>query len=167
MSIGIATPASQTTWYGRLGHPSFKIFNKLVQSGFMFLSSSYSSGFVCSLCLCNKSHRLPFGESTLQSRAPLDLLYTDVWGPSPVQSVDGYNYYVIFVDHFTTYIWLYPLRLKSDVFTISRQFKTVVEIFFHRLITSIYFDGGGEYTANFVSLDVYVFLDLNHIHLIS
>ena len=102
---------------------------------------------MCHSCLCNKSQRLPFGESSLESRGPLDLIYTDVWGPSPIQSIDGFNYYVIFVDHFTKYIWLYPLRLKSDVFTIFRQYKAVVEKFFHRSIISVYSDGGGEYTA--------------------
>ena len=76
--------------------------------------------FMCELYLCNKSQLLPFGDSTLESKGPLDLIYTDVWGPSPINSADGFYYYVIFVDHFTKYVWLYPLCLKSDVFTIFR-----------------------------------------------
>ena len=59
-----------------------------------------------------------FGESSLKSRGPLDLLYTDVWGPSPIRSIDGLSYYVIFVDHFTKYSWLFPMANKSNVFSI-------------------------------------------------
>lgn len=49
--------------------------------------------------------------SSLTSSGPLDLIYTDVW-TSPVYSIDGYKYYVVFVDHFTRYVWLYPLKKK-------------------------------------------------------
>lgn len=57
------------------------------------------------------------------------------------------KYYVIFVDHFTKYIWLYPLKHKSDVLTIFTHFKSLVENFFHQKIISLYTDNGGEYTA--------------------
>jgi hypothetical protein len=60
-------------------------------------------------------------------------------------SNDGFQYYVIFVDHFTKYTWLYPLRLKSDVLNVFTKFKTVVEKFFKTSILTIYSDGGGEY----------------------
>ncbi|KAL2466636.1 Retrovirus-related Pol polyprotein from transposon RE1 [Abeliophyllum distichum] len=32
---------------------------------------------------------------------PLDLIHTDVWGPSPVNSTSGFKYYVLFVDDCT------------------------------------------------------------------
>ena len=103
--------------------------------------------FMCESCLCNKSQHLPFGDSTLESKGPLELVYIDVWGPYPVKSAEGFYYYIIFVDHFTKYVWLYPLRLKSNVFTIFGQYKTLVEKKFQRSILSFYSDGGGEYTA--------------------
>lgn len=126
---------------------TLRIFNKLVQSSFVSLSSSSSCDLTCHSCLCNKSYRLPFGDSTLQRHAPLELIYTNVWGLSLFPSLDSYHYYVIFIDHFTKYIWFYPLRLNIGYFTIFRQFKAVVEFFFHYSIVSIYSDGGGEYIA--------------------
>lgn len=139
--------ASPAIWHGRLGHPSVKIIKYLASSGSVSLSSNFSSTFHCQSCECNKSQRLPFAESSLVSRGPLDLVYTDVWGPSPIPSVKGFRYYVIFVDHYTRYVWLYPLRLKSDVFSIFRQFKALVENHFNTKIVTVYSDGGGEYTA--------------------
>ena len=74
-------------------------------------------------------------------------MFQNVGGPSPVKSVDGFYYYIIFVDHFTKYVWLYPLHLKSNVFTIFCQYKVVVEKFFKCSIISVYSNCGGEYTA--------------------
>lgn len=56
----------------------------------------------------------------LPQKLPLELLYTDVWGPAPL-SIDGFRYYVLFVDHFTKDCCLFPLRLKSDVQTVFLQ----------------------------------------------
>ena len=118
----------------------------LVTSGLVSFSSYFSPDFTCQYCLCNKSQRLPFVESTLKSSGPLDLIYTNVLGLVLIQSIHGFLYYVIFVDPFMKYVWLYPLGLKSDVFTIFVQYK-VVEKFFSHPIISVYFDGGREYTG--------------------
>jgi histone deacetylase 1/2 len=72
-------------------------------------------------------------------------LYADVWGPSPVPSVDGYRYYVLFIDHFTKYCWFYPMHNKSNVSSIFVQFTTMVENQFSRKIKIFYSNNGGEF----------------------
>lgn len=91
----------------------------------------------------NKSHRLPFGQSTLISKSLLDLVYTDVWSPSP--SINGFSYYIIFVDHFTKYIRFYPLKKKLNITSMFICFKSIVENFFKTKIVSLYSNDGGEY----------------------
>lgn len=59
--------------------------------------------------------------------------------------MDEFLYFVIFVDHFSKYIRLYPLKHKSDVFTIFSQFKRLVEKFFGLPIVSVYSDNGDEF----------------------
>ncbi|XP_019183729.1 PREDICTED: uncharacterized protein LOC109178647 [Ipomoea nil] len=71
------------------------------------VSMSSLRKFYCSSCNVHKSHKLPFSKNTLVSTKPLQLVYTDVWGPTE-NSIDEFRYYVIFVDHFSKYIWLYP-----------------------------------------------------------
>jgi len=61
-------------------------------------------------------------------------------GPAPMKSL-------IFVDHFSKYIGLYPLKNKSDVSIIFPKFKTVVEKYFNLPIISLYSDNGGN-TSN-------------------
>lgn len=54
---------------------------------------------------------------------------------------------MIFVDHFTHYVWLYPLRRKSDVLLTFTRFKNLVKNKFNHRIITFYSDNGGEYTA--------------------
>jgi len=131
-------------WHRRLGHPSSCILHHLITSCTLPLSTS-SSNIICDSCLYHKSQWLPFHVSSLKSRGPLDLIYTDVWGSTPITSTEGYRFYVIFVDHFTKYIWFYPLYHKYDVSLIFPKFKVIVEKYFKKSIVSIYFDNGGEY----------------------
>ena len=98
----------------------------------------------CNSCIINKSHKLPFFDSTLTSNAPLDLIFTDVWS-SPVLFNDNYKYYVIFVDHFTKYTWLYPLKQKSDTENTFYHFWALLEKYFNKPIIQVFSDNGGEY----------------------
>ncbi|KAJ9541873.1 hypothetical protein OSB04_028379 [Centaurea solstitialis] len=136
--------ASAIDWHHRLGHPSLAIFKSLVSTFKLDVPRAFS--FNCNSCQCNKSHKLPFSQSTLISHAPLDLVYTDLW-TSPIYSIDGFKYYVIFVDHYTKYIWFYPLQNKSDTKTIFIRFKALVEKFFETKIKVIHSDNGGAYQA--------------------
>lgn len=75
---------------------------------------------------------------------PLRIIFSNVW-TSPIVSHDGYKYYVIFVDHFTKYIWFYPLKRKSDVQIMFKRYKAIVEKYFQQNIVSLYSDNDGEY----------------------
>ena len=110
------------------------------------LSNSTLSPKHCNSCACNKSHHFPFSLSTINSTASLQLVYTDLW-TSPILSYDGYNYYVIFVDHISRHIWFHPLKQKSDTATIFPRYKALVEKYFKTPILHLYSDNGGEYEA--------------------
>ncbi|CAJ2630669.1 unnamed protein product [Trifolium pratense] len=133
---------SSASWHHKLGHPSTSIF-KFIQHHFSLGSNKFPQSD-CNSCQINKSHKLPFHESTLTSTYPLEIIFSDVW-TSPVLSIDGLRYYCLFVDHYTRYIWLYPMKLKSDVQSIFPKFKTLVENFYQHKIKVLYTDNGGEY----------------------
>jgi hypothetical protein len=77
---------------------------------------------VCDAYQQDKSHQLPFSLSTRVTTAPLEIIYSDVWGPAQT-SVSGHQYYVSFVDSYCRFTWLYLLKHKSDVFKIFLQFQ--------------------------------------------
>lgn len=133
---------SLSEWHSRLGHPNSQTLNHIVSS--FSLPVSLLSHSPCNSCSSNKSHKLPFSQTTLSSSRPLDVIFSDVW-TSPIQSVDGYKYYILFVDHFTRYTWLYPLKNKSQVGQIFPLFQALVENRFKAKITMLYSDNGGEF----------------------
>jgi hypothetical protein len=131
-------------WHKCLDHPSPKIVAHLLKSFSLPVSSSKLSS-LCNSCSINKAHQLPFRPNSLKSQAPLDLVYTDVWGPTSSTGIDGSRYYIIFVDHFSKYIWFYPMVKKYDVSKIFSKFKNFVETQFQTKIKSLYSDNGGEF----------------------
>lgn len=130
-------------WHRRLGHPNYQIVKHLV-SKFSLPVSSNKIPSVCSACQ-GKSHRLPFPVSQSISEYPLDLIFADVWGPSPFLSTKENKYYVSFVDHFCKFTWLYPIVSKSDILTIFIQFQKMVERQFNCQIKCVQTDLGGEF----------------------
>jgi histone deacetylase 1/2 len=101
---------------------------------------------VCDACQRAKSHQLPYPKSTSISNHPLELVFSDVWGPAP-DSASRYKYYVSFVDDYSKFTWIYLLKFKSEVFQKFRDFQNLVERLFNRKILSVQTDWGGEYEA--------------------
>lgn len=137
--------ASQPLWHRHLGHPNDRTLQHIITSNFLPVSSKSHVESTCVSCKCNKSHRLSFSVSSLTSQGPLDLIYSDIWGPAPYSFIDGFRYYVIFVDHYSKYILLYPIKLKFDVFSVFTKFKALVENYFKTKVVSFYSDEGGEF----------------------
>jgi len=121
-------------WHKRLGHPSLKIIHHLVKNLALPISSQKHFSYLCHLCSINKTHQQPFRGTSLQSHEPLELIYTDMWGPTSYTWIDGTRYYLIFMDHYTKYIWFYPMTNKSGVSNIFLYFKKFVETCFQKLI---------------------------------
>jgi len=44
----------------------------------------------CISCNTSKSHKLSFTVSSITNSSPLEIIYSDVWGPAPVRFLDGY-----------------------------------------------------------------------------
>jgi histone deacetylase 1/2 len=105
---------------------------------------SVNKAVVCDACQQGKSHQLPFLLSTRVTTAPLEIIYSDVWGPAHV-STSGHQFYVSFIDAYSRSTWLYLLKHKSDVFKVFLQFQQHVERLLGRKIIHVQSDWGGEY----------------------
>jgi len=138
------TSASADLWHRRLGHPTTRIFQLLISKN-KIICNNKRLNFQCQSCPLGKSSRLSLGPTGHKTSAPLELIFSDVWGPAPLFSSDGYRYFVIFVDAYTKYVWYYPLVAKSDVYSVFHQFQTLVERQFSLKIKSVQTDWGGEY----------------------
>jgi hypothetical protein len=129
----VATKPSQSRWHSRLGHPSFVIVRHIVSKNKLPCVKDSSHELVCDPCQQAKSHQLPYPISTSVSTVPLQLVFSDVWGPAPT-SVGRHDYYVSFIDDYSKFTWIYLLKKKSYVLAAFVNFQKLVERKFDRKI---------------------------------
>ena len=113
-ALGAVKP-STSLWHSRLGHASTRVVQQVFSRHKLPSFHDSKNNVVCDACQLGKSHQLPYPKSTSTSSSPLDLIFSDVWGPAPT-SVGHHNYYVSFIDDHSKFTWLYLLRHKSEVF---------------------------------------------------
>jgi transposase InsO family protein len=79
------------------------------------------------------------------SSAPFDLVHSDVWGPAPIPTMGGSRYFVIFVDDYSRYTWLYLLQNRFELPKIYSEFQRMVQTQFSRNIKFFRSDNAMEY----------------------
>ena len=131
-------------WHNRLGHPNRMGLNKEL-TRLNLHSLSHTTPLFCDACQSGKLHQHSFPLSYQHTTKPFQIVHSDVWGPSPHLSLDGNKYYVSFVDDFTRYTWIFPLRLKSEVPSMFLYFNTMVKKQFDTHIQCLQSDWGSEY----------------------
>ena len=72
-------------------------------------------------------HQMHYSSSDSRATIPFALVHSDLWGPSPHISSDGYIYYMYFIDDYNHYIWIFPLKAKSDAYKLFVQFNVYEE----------------------------------------
>jgi histone deacetylase 1/2 len=75
-------------WHRRLGHPNSYILGSLVSNNKVTCTSRVFN-FNCSSCPLGKALRLSLGLTGHKTYAPLELVFSDVWGHSLMLSTDG------------------------------------------------------------------------------
>ena len=100
---------------------------------------------MCEPCQLGKTCKLPFSSSDFRSSRVLERIHSNVWGPAPAVSAQGFRYYVVFIDNYSRLCWLYPMKSKSDVFSIFKVFQLQVETQYEQKIKVFQSDGGGEF----------------------
>ena len=113
--------------------------------------SSLSSEVVdtkCSSCHLCKSHVLPFASINKRASRPFEVICSDVWGPAPITSFSGSKYYLIFIDSYSRYTWIFFMKHKSEVFGLFQKFHSFVQNHFSTNILNFQCDGGGEFSSS-------------------
>lgn len=58
---------------------------------------------------------------------PLELLHVDLWGPAPLLSSQGYQYYLSILDDYTSFTWIFSLTTKSQALQVFTELKHMIE----------------------------------------
>ncbi|GKE51445.1 ribonuclease H-like domain-containing protein [Tanacetum coccineum] len=134
---------SQHTWHQRLGHPGSKVLRRLISSSFISCNKE-KPPVLCHACQLGKHVRLPFVKSETVIGNCFDVIHSDVC-TSPISSLSGFKYYVLFLDHYSYFVWVFPLIRKTDVLSKFVLFRKYVHTQFKCEIKSFQCDHGGEF----------------------
>lgn len=135
-SANMAIKGSLSTWHERFGHV---VNNKLVRDMVIFskLPISNNNKEKCESCLIGKMHKFSYKPLLEKSSSrPLELIFADVWGLTPILSKNRERYFVNFVDDYNRYNWLFP---------ISTKLKTLIENQLDRKIKMVQTNNEGEF----------------------
>jgi hypothetical protein len=131
-SVAVTTTLSPDLWHSRLGYASLSRLQLLASQG--HLGSVSFNKFDCMSCQFGKQTKLPFNNSDSFSSAPFDLVHSDVWGPAPFTTEGGSRYFVIFVDDYSRFTWIYMLKHRSNLVPIFQTFHKMIQTQFSRTI---------------------------------
>ena len=81
-----------------------------------------------------KEPPLPFNNNESISNSIFELIHSDVWGPSPVASIGRSRYFVVFIDNYSRYSWIFPMKSHSEILPIYSNFAKMVETQFSKRI---------------------------------
>ncbi|KMQ86061.1 retrovirus-related pol polyprotein from transposon tnt 1-94 [Lasius niger] len=137
----------QHTWHRKFGHRSQEAIQQLSQglaTGITIKDCGIRA--TCECCIKGKMSRLPFPKSSeSKSKAPLDLLHTDVCGPMQVKTPGGKRYALTVIDDYSRFTHVYLLETKSSTKIALRKYIDLVSNKFNRKPKVIRSDRGREY----------------------
>lgn len=116
---------SSTLWHRRLEHITIERVKNLSKTGIL-PELEYDNIDTYIECIKGKMVNSHKNDAT-RSNGLLELVYTDICGPFPTLSYDGYKYFIIFIDDYSRYCFLYFLSEKSSALVAFKICKAHVE----------------------------------------
>ncbi len=144
-------PLTPSLWHRRCCHHNFADIAKMHKDDLvtgMTFASTEKPDTVCEPCLAGKMRSNPFPSSPSCSTKPLELVHSDLHGPLPVPTREGYRYWITFIDDATSYRGAMKLKRKSDALDAFKMFKSFAENQLDAKIKALQDDKGGEYMSN-------------------
>ncbi|CAI7809367.1 unnamed protein product, partial [Closterium sp. NIES-54] len=108
-------------WHHRLGHPSLPRLRGMASR---VLVSSLPRSLpplppgpspTCVPCVVGRQRAAPHSSEFPPTKAPLQTLHMDVWGPARVHGQGRERYFLLVVDDYSRYTTVFPLRSKGEV----------------------------------------------------
>ena len=89
---------------------------------------------------------MPFNTSESISTDISDLIHSNVLRPSFISSIGGSRYFVVFVDDYSRYSWIFNMKYRSELLQVYSNFAKMVETQFSKRIKNFQSDNALEYT---------------------
>jgi GAG-pre-integrase domain/Integrase core domain len=146
--VASTCPLDLSLWHRRCSHVNFTdlehMYKKKLVDGMVIKSKSQPDP-ICEPCIMGKQHRHNIPKTASRKTAVLELVYTDLKGPLPVQSMEGYRYWQLFVDDKSRFTVVAFLKQKSDALVTFKRFKAFAEKKTGKPVLMTRDDKGGEF----------------------
>jgi len=133
-----------------LGHLSFSKVRKACKYQVVrgLLNIRIPDNTICKSCQFGKQTRTNFPKKEGSASRPLELVHTDICGPSRTKSPRGEEYFILFIDDFSRMVWIGLMKHKDEAFENFKSFKALEENESDHKIKCLRSNRGGEFTSN-------------------
>ena len=120
------THDSSKLWHCRLGHISRGRIERLIKSEIL-PKLEFSDLEQCVDCIKGKYVK-QIKKGANRSTGTLEIIHTDICGPFPVKSVDGYDSFITFTDDYSRFGYIYPIKDRQKHWINSKYSKLKLKI---------------------------------------
>lgn len=151
---------SLQTWHRILGHCNTADISKMESVVQGMKITGGQTKFDCETCVMAKQPNVRNRDPDVRATEPFELVHTDLSGPIDPIAKDGFRYAIVFTDDYSSNMFTYFLREKSDATRATEKFladitpygkvKTLSfheDIFPSGEIKRVRSDNGGEFTS--------------------
>lgn len=133
------------TWHEILGHCNYDDVISLqnVVEGMQIPGKACKPEKECEVCIQGKFAQTRNREPDTRAKASLKLVHTDFAGPVPTESMEGYKYVQSISDDYSSAMFVYFLKKKSD--TVLATEKFLADISPNGTVKCVRSDNGTEY----------------------
>lgn len=148
-------------WHHYLRHINTRYLSTMASSKLVIgLPPIKSNSTLCEGCVFGKQTKSPYPHAPVtRATQALPLVHTDLCGPMYTPSLRGALYFLLFIDDYSRFRYIYFLQKKSQTLSHFQCYKTLVEKHTSKQILILHFDNGGEFISN----DFTSFCELNGI----
>jgi transposase InsO family protein len=139
-------------WHRRLGHTSYR---NLYRLGLVpHCSDPIASFQACDACAFAKQTRLPYRKYEHDAPRRLWRVHSDMSGIQEPSIVDGYQYFITFIDDYSRYCWVYFTKRKdaATIRAIYGEWQCDAVNKANKPVSFLQTDGGGEYQADMAKI---------------
>ena len=132
-------------WYGHLSMSALKCARREHMVTGLNIDESTIPSRSCETCLKGKMAHHPFLQEALHhSTDTSEHTMTDIWGPAPVQSINKYQYFIMFMDDAMRMCHTLSLKSKDKAFDQITSYFNLMQTQYRKLPKKLCMDNGKE-----------------------
>ncbi|THH19984.1 hypothetical protein EUX98_g8666 [Antrodiella citrinella] len=154
--LPVTTPRTWYEWHRTLGHLNIQQLKQLYSSSHstgMHVDHTSDANFTCEDCIQAKHTITPtpkISRDPVQYKNFGDLFYLDVWGKSPIASLQGNVYFALFIDAATRFAFIFFMKQRDQIVQRIEEFQALLDNQYHTSITILRVDNAPELTDGVV-----------------